>query len=179
MWSTSVQTAKHRVAFTIAEMLIALAVLSMLLAAAAVAIKACMDGYGENEEIATLTQSSRWVLNRIANDVRSAAAVDTTSTSITIIPPDTSTYSQIEYACDGGGNLVLKRTTPGGQTTSYPMISADGTPALTSFYVIQELGQDSQGQSCTKSITIRMSLEVDNQTTEQTISIAPRRNQLY
>lgn len=156
-----------------------MAVLAMLLAAAAVAVKACMDGYSENDEIATLTQSSRWVLNRIAKDVRSAAAVDASSTSITIIPADTSEYSQIEYEYNGAGNLVLNRTTAGGQTDSYPLISANGEPKLTGFYISQEIGLDSQEQTCTKSITIRLSLEIDNQTAEQTISIAPRRNQLY
>lgn len=157
----------------------ALAVFAMLLAAAAAAVKACMDGYSENEEIATLTQSSRWVLNRIAKDVRSAAAVDATSTSVTVIPADTSTYSMISYGINGAGDLVLTRTVTGGSTESYTLISATGKPKLTGFYVIQEIGTDSKGQTCTKSITIRLSIEVDNQNTEQTISVSPRRNQLY
>ncbi len=169
----------HKKAFTIMEMLVSLAVLGMLLAAAAAAVKACMDGYSENEEIATLTQSSRWVLNRIAKDVRSAAAVDATSTSITVIPADTTTYSLISYQYTGAGDLVLNRTATGGATESYTLISATGEPKLTGFYVIQEIGQDSLGQTCTKSVTIRLSMEVDNQNTEQTISVSPRRNQLY
>ncbi len=69
----------HGGGFTIVELLIALAIASMLLAAIAVAINASIINYRENEDIFKVINSARQALLRITNDIRTADAADPSS----------------------------------------------------------------------------------------------------
>ena len=69
----------HGGGFTIVELLIALAIASMLLAAIAVAINASIINYRENEDIFKVINSARQALLRITNDIRTADAADPNS----------------------------------------------------------------------------------------------------
>jgi prepilin-type N-terminal cleavage/methylation domain-containing protein len=69
----------HRGGFTIAELLIALAIASILLAAIAVAINASIVNYRENEDIFKVLNSARQALLRITNHIRTADAADPAS----------------------------------------------------------------------------------------------------
>ncbi len=66
-------------AFTIAELLLALAITSILLAAVAVAFNASVINYQENEDIFKTTNSARQALLQITNRLRTASAVDPNS----------------------------------------------------------------------------------------------------
>jgi prepilin-type N-terminal cleavage/methylation domain-containing protein len=67
---------KYKTGFTIAELLIALAISGMLLAAVAVAINASAKNYQENEDIFKAINSARQALFRITSQLRIANAVD-------------------------------------------------------------------------------------------------------
>lgn len=65
--------------FTVVELLLALAIASILLAGVATAINASFINYRENEDMFKATNSARQALLRITNDLRTADAVDPNS----------------------------------------------------------------------------------------------------
>ncbi len=65
--------------FTIVELLLALAIASILLAAVATAFNASIINYRENEDIFKAINSARGALLRITSQLRTADAVDPTS----------------------------------------------------------------------------------------------------
>ncbi len=69
----------HGGGFTIVELLISLAIASMLLASIAVAINASIINYRENEDMFKVINSGRQALLRITNHIRTADAADPTS----------------------------------------------------------------------------------------------------
>ena len=70
---------KYETGFTIVELLLALAIASILLAAVATAFNASIINYRENEDIFKAINSARGALLRITTQLRTADAVDTTS----------------------------------------------------------------------------------------------------
>ena len=65
--------------FTIAELLVSLAIASILLASIAVAINASIINYQENEDIFKVINSARQALLRITSHIRTADAADPNS----------------------------------------------------------------------------------------------------
>jgi len=67
---------KHRAGFTIVELLIALSISAMLLAAIAAAFNGSIINYQENEKIFRTINSARQAMYRITTQLRTAEAVD-------------------------------------------------------------------------------------------------------
>lgn len=158
-------------------MLLALGVMAALLAALAAAMQATFVSFEENRDVAAVSQSARWALNRIMGDIRTADGLSTTSTQVTIVPPDTgSGLTQVRYAYE---NDVLNcYRTVNGNTTSSVMLG-DGEIDLTTFVVSREWGTDAYGDSCIVRATIRLEFSVEGKTLAMTASAAPRRNQTW
>lgn len=171
----------NRSGFTLIEVILAVTITALLLAAIATAMHASLMSYTENEKAAAVTQTSRSVINRLVRDVRTAQAVDSTDTSLTIIPPDNgSGITEIQY--DFSGGQLLYRVTRNGQQSTHVLIEAPdqgGGPGVGSFDVLREVGQNWEGVDCTKSITVRLVLEMDGRPFGVTATSAPRRNQTY
>lgn len=70
------QKRRNNTGFTIAELLIAIAIAGMLLAAVAVAFNASATNYRENEEIFKTINAARQALSRMTSQLRTAVAVD-------------------------------------------------------------------------------------------------------
>jgi prepilin-type N-terminal cleavage/methylation domain-containing protein len=70
------KNAKYKTGFTVAELLIALAISAMLLVAVAVAFNASAINYQENEDIFKTVNNARQALFRITSQLRTAYAVD-------------------------------------------------------------------------------------------------------
>jgi len=70
---------KYETGFTIAELLLALAIASILLATVATAFNASIINYRQNEDIFKVINSARGALFRITSQLRTADAVDPTS----------------------------------------------------------------------------------------------------
>jgi len=68
-----------RCGFSLAELLISLAVMAMLLTAVAIAFNASVINYGENEDIFRAVNNARQALLRITSQIRTADAVDPSS----------------------------------------------------------------------------------------------------
>ncbi len=70
------RTTKYKTGFTIAELLMALAISAMLLVAVAVAFNASAMNYQENEDIFNTINTARQALLRITSQLRTADSVD-------------------------------------------------------------------------------------------------------
>lgn len=169
--------AKHS-GFTVAEMLVALVISAMLLAAVAVALHAWLFSYEQNEQLAAVTQTARAVLNRMTREIRTAQAIDYSGGLLTILPPDDgSGISQMKY--ENTGSELIYSVTKDGDESSYDLVADTDDVQVSSFSITQETGQDSEGYDCCKSLTIQIVLQVDGKEMPYTATARPRRNQIY
>jgi len=168
--------------FTIIELLVALAMMAALMAAVAAAVKASMDSYRDNERFAEATQMARFVLDRMMREVRTADAVESTSATLSIIPP-AGGPDLIQYAL--GTGVLYYRQTVDGSTTSQVLIASDETVTLLSMTITRKLGPDPDpppedpDATCTESVTVRLVLAAGNQQIDVTASACPRRNRTF
>jgi len=102
--------------FTIAELLIALAITGILLAAVAAAFNASVENYSTNEDIFNATNSARQALSRMTSQLRTAEAVDpnspNTQCSLITAESDSITYRYNSednklYLDNAAGSYVL------------------------------------------------------------------------
>lgn len=70
---------KHFKAFTICELLIAMAIMVIILSAAAVAFNAAIVNYKDNRDMFNSINTARQAMDRITTQLRTASAVDTNS----------------------------------------------------------------------------------------------------
>ncbi len=75
----AIHNTQYQDGFTIAELLLALAITGLLLAAVAVAFNASIINYQENEDIFKTINAARQALFRITSQLRTATAVDPNS----------------------------------------------------------------------------------------------------
>ena len=163
--------------FTLLEALLGVALLAILLAAVAAAMHAAMLSYNDNDRVAAVTQSARWALSRMMTEVRTADAVDCSSSQLSIIPPDDGSGLQlIQYTCQNGVLSCSRKVN--GVTTTYAMLGQADNVAVQAFAVNKETAQR-QGQTYTRSVTARLQIAVGNEAISVTASTAPRRNQDY
>lgn len=166
---------KKTPAFTLAEAILALAILAMLLASVAVAVHASIQSYTENDRIASVTHASRIILSRMMAEVRSAADVNSSDTQLTITPADDgSGLQQIQYEYTGG--LLHYRRTVNGVQSDHVLLGdgADGI-VISAFSIVRE---DSNG-GVPLSVKVRLVLVRGTASFAVTASAAIRRNQEY
>jgi len=70
------QNTKNKFGFSLAELLVALALMAILLTAVAIAFNASVINYSENEDIFRTINNARQALLRITSQIRTADAVD-------------------------------------------------------------------------------------------------------
>jgi prepilin-type N-terminal cleavage/methylation domain-containing protein len=99
------KNAKYKTGFTIAELLIALALSSILLVAVAVAFNASATNYRQNEDIFRTVNNARQALFRMTSQLRTANAVghDAPSNECTLI---TAAGEDITYRYNNGDNKL-------------------------------------------------------------------------
>lgn len=164
--------------FTVAEMLLALVVSAMLLTAIATAMHASLLSYKENEQIAAATQTARAVLNRMTRDIRTARAVSHTGDLLRIIPPEDGGIAEIQYERDGS-EMIYRVTKEDGTQSSYPLVADTDDVTISSFSIAEETGLDWQGFTCVKSLSMRITFEIDGKTFSHAATARPRRNLVY
>ncbi len=142
---------------TVAEMLIALALLAALGGAVAAASHAFLQAHSENVRLADLAQRGRVVLKRLAGETRTAVAVDIGTSRLTIAPaPNGEGLTQLEYELDGG--TLYYRRTVNGTETSYPLVDAAGDVRVGTFSVSRVTATDKDGVQYTRSVTVQLTL---------------------
>jgi len=169
---------QKRKGITILELLIALAITAMLLTAVAAGIHASFLNLTENDCIRELTQSARWHLSRIAAEIRTADAVDTTGGILAIVPPEnTDGITKIEYELADGA-FTRYVTIAGDRQPTVLMKASDKTKV--DIFQLSQRNKTVDDQLVTECVTILLRLSNgDNRTFRATISAAPRRNQAF
>jgi prepilin-type N-terminal cleavage/methylation domain-containing protein len=109
----STRSTKSTAGFTLAELLIALAVMGILLAAVAVAFNASAINYRENEDIFKSINKARQALSRITTQIRTAGCE---------VPPGSGLFVAMNLS-DPNNRCSLY--TPTGENLTYEYRSAD------------------------------------------------------
>ena len=159
--------------FSLIELLVAVAIFAALLAAVATAMHASLLSYKENEKIASVTSTARWILHGMMQEVRTATDVDSTATQLTI-DPDGTGQNNIQYELSN--NVLYCRRSAAGSTTTHVLLDSSDNVSVTAFSVVREVDTDTLA---TLSVTVRLALAMDNQGFAVTASAVPRRNQAY
>jgi len=130
--------------FTLAEMLISMALMAIIMVAAALAIQAAGSSHAYNAEKTELVARMRGVMDRVALDVRRSASLDIPdSHSLNITLADGSIHS---YTWDGQSPGTL-------QYTETPAGGAQSAPAALTAYVTTFSAQDAQS-GCLVSLVL-------------------------
>ncbi len=164
---------KRQNAFTIIELLIALAISSLLLTALAVAFNASVINYTENEDIFKAVNQARQALFRITTELRTAAAVDpnTPANECTMI---TAQGQDITYRYVSGDQTLYLVTNGSTSDPDYTLCENVSAMTFTPETYVEDVG--GTPTAFVKSMQISMTVQVDQQI--QTISAAAvvRRN---
>ncbi len=164
------KSTKYKAGFTVAELLIALAISAMLLVAVAVAFNASAVNYQQNEDIFKVVNSARQALFRITSQLRTASAVDPNA------PPNectmlTAANENITYRYNSGDNKLYLVTNDDLSDSDY--VLCDNVTAMN---CTKTAVFDEEGWLIVKSVQI--SITVASSNVEKTISAAAaiRRN---
>lgn len=163
------QEGRYKTGFTIAELLIAIAIAGMLLVAVTVAFNASATNYRENEEIFRTINAARQALSRITSQLRTAAAVDPNAPSneCTLI---TSGGDDITYRFDSAQNTVYLITNDDPTDNDYVLCENVAAMTCTKDAVVE----DSQ----VKVRSVQIAITVTSGNSQRTVSTAAviRRN---
>jgi len=163
------QKTRYKTGFTIAELLISIAISAMLLVAVAVAFNASATNYRENEEIFRTINTARQALTRMTSQLRTATAVDETA------PPNECTMltadgSNITYRYDSGQGVLYLITLDDPMDSDYVLCENVTDMTCTKHAVVEN--------SQTKVRSVQISITVTSGNTQRTLSTAAvvRRN---
>ena len=168
---------RQRRGLTLAELLAAVTIMAMLMAAVAGAMHACFQSYAENDRIASMTQTGRAILWRMGQQLRTAQAVSYDDGLLTIVPPDGNASNHIKYELDDGE--LIYTLTAGGTATEHKLIASTDDVKVESFTMVKTMGTDWKDLPCVKSLTTSMTLSADENEFEITSTTSPRRNLIY
>jgi len=98
--------------FTILELLMSLLLMSMLLTAIALAMRASMDSYEQNRNAAAVNQTARALATRMQREIRQAEAVDFAYTAgasqVVITPPAVAGLQEIIYSYNSSNQTLTQ-----------------------------------------------------------------------
>ena len=156
---------KYETGFTIVELLLALAIASILLAAVATAFNASIINYRENEDIFKAINSARGALLRITSQLRTADTVDPNSPA-NECALFTASGDNITYRYNNGDNKLYLDA----NGNSYVLCDNVTAMTFTRDTVIEDM------QTIVKSVQISITVASNN--VQQTVSAAAviRRN---
>ena len=160
---------KFVAAFTIAEMLISLAVISILLAAVAVAFNASVINYRENNDIFKAVNGARQSLFRITTQLRTADAVnpDSLTNEVSLI---TAGGEDVTYCYSSADKKLYLVTNDNASDPDYMLCNNVAAMTFTKNIVTEG--------SQTKVKSVQISMTVTGGDTQRTVSAAAvvRRN---
>ena len=164
---------KYKNGFGIAELLIALAITSLLLVAVAVAFNASMTSYRQNEDIFKAVNSARQALYRITTQLRTANAIEPNE------PPNECSFytadgEDITYRFVAAENKLYLITNHDPSDSDY--VLCDNVTAMT-FTKATGIDPD-DGSIYVKSVQISMTVEIGDAHRTVTSAAVIRRNLL-
>ncbi len=157
------QNTRYKTGFTIVELLVALAIASMLLAAVAVAFNASIINYRQNEDIFKAINSARQATLRMISQLRTADAVDPNSPAneCALI---TANGDDITYRYNSGDNKLYLITNDDLTDSDYVLCDNVTAMTFTRATVIEDM------QTIVKSVQISITVASNN--VQQKVSAA-------
>jgi len=150
--------------FTLAEVLIAMALMGLIMTAAALAIQAANTSYTYNSEKTELASKACGVLDRIARDIRRATDFEILDAhSLRIMLPDGTWHTYAWDGTDRGDITFVKTESDNSDSDPERLIKGN----VTSFTV----EQPTDSQSCHAQV----SLTGDYATVSKNITVTPRK----
>jgi hypothetical protein len=186
------QTFSHRVgsahrprgrrALSLAEVMISLAITSMLLTAIAAAFQSSTQVIETNDKFFRATQSARVAINQILTEVRRSDSIDDTQISATLLPilrpvetrPANEAMRFYKYDATNKRVVIYFKYTNGTLSGEYPIAEAVQSNPFT-----WDMGQDANHASCVVRVSAVMEVKVGNNDIRLSGSAAPRRNFTY
>jgi prepilin-type N-terminal cleavage/methylation domain-containing protein len=160
----------HRPGFTLPEILLAMALMALIMAAAAAGIQAANTSYTYNSEKTELVAKACGVLDRIARDIRRATDFEILDDeilvnvqSLRIRLPDGTRHTYTWDGTDRGDITFVKTESDDSESDPERLIKGD----VTSFTPEQPTGS----QSC----HVQVSLTGDYATVSKNITVTPRK----
>jgi prepilin-type N-terminal cleavage/methylation domain-containing protein len=163
----STRTTKSSVGFTIAELLIALAVVSILLTAVAIAFNASVTNYRVNENIFKSISAARQAMHRMTTEIRTAEAVDpnTGSNICSLILADEATLVDYRYQpsedtlyLDTGGDSYLLCENVTAMTFSKNIETGEYGPYVKSVQISMTVTSGDISQTISAAAVVRRNL---------------------
>jgi len=160
---------RYKSGFTIVELLLALAITAILLAAVAVAFNASLINYRENDDIFKAINSARQALFRMTSQLRTAAAVDPASPAneCTMITAD---GDDITYRYDSADDTLYLVTNDDLSDDDY--VLCENVPAMT--FTTDTVVRESQ--TIVKSVQISMTVASGGVQRKVSAAVVVRRN---
>ncbi|HUS92684.1 MAG TPA: prepilin-type N-terminal cleavage/methylation domain-containing protein [Phycisphaerae bacterium] len=172
----------RRAGFTLIEVLIAVTLSALLLAAVAVAMSASLYSYEQNTGSADSDQVVRTLLMRMRREMRTADAIDfgAPGNEVIIYPPANDRgIEKIRYEYDYGQQKLIYHLTVSGDTTSETLLDPSSPVKVLSFYTTYYTAQDEGGVWYTQRAVVQIYVQEDASYRTITCSAAPRRNVTY
>ena len=168
--------------FTIVELLMSLLLMSMLLTAIALAMRASMDSYEQNRNAAAVNQAARALAIRMQREIRQAEAVDYTAgvSKVVITPPaSASGLLEITYSYNSINQTLTYslRYTDSGKNTTETLFNSSSEVKLSDFFVTYDPVPNARG--LLQQVTCTTYFTIDGQTTPLVFTASPSRNQTY
>jgi len=170
--------------FTIVELLMSLLLVSILLTAVALAMRASMDTYQQNINAAAVNQAARSLAMRMQREIRQAVSVDYNAgaSKVVITPPANAAGLQtITYNYDSiQEKLTYSRSyADSGKNTTETLFDSSTEIRLTGFFITYKTVQNAQGQWCTQRVICTTYFTIDGQNSPLVFTASPRRNLTY
>jgi Tfp pilus assembly protein PilW len=155
---------------TMVELLIALAITTVLLTAVAVAFNASITNYQQNQDIFKTINTARQALFRITTHLRTASAVQTTEASnqCSLITSDS---QDITYRYNSSNDKLYLVTND--DLTDSDYVLCDNVTAMT---FTKNTDVDDDGVTYVKSVQLSMTVQSGNLTRDVSAAAVVRRN---
>ena len=171
----------HR-GLSLVEIMISLAITSMLLTAIAAAFQSSSQVIENNDRFFRATQSGRVAINQITTEVRRSDAIDDANISATLLPilrpaetrPANEAMRYYKYDATNKRIVIYFKYTNGTLSPEFPIAEAvQGNPFS------WDMGTDANNAVCVARVSVAIEVKVGSSDIRLSGSAAPRRNLTY
>ena len=162
---------------SLVEVMISIAITSMLLTAIAAAFQSSSSMIEHNDQFFRATQSARVALNQILTEVRRCDSVQVTGTQVDIIRPDETRPANekirsYKYDATNKRIVLFFRYQDDTLSAEYPL--AENILSTTPF--TYDMGVDANNAACVARLSVALEVQVEKNKVRLSGSTAPRRS---
>jgi prepilin-type N-terminal cleavage/methylation domain-containing protein len=172
----------RRRGLSLVEVMISLAISSMLLTAIAAAFQSSTQVINNNDRFFRATQSARVAINQILTEVRRCDAIDDSKMSSTLLPilrpvetrPANEAFRFYKYDAANKRLVIYFQYTDGTLSAEYPLAEDVQNSPFT-----WDMGTDANNAVCVSRVSVALEVKVGSSDIRLSGSAAPRRALTY